>query len=210
MSRILLASLAVSSALLATGCPLAPGCGAYDGGGDRVYTRGTDMMIVCTNGGYSATIGSATHEGMVGSAGLTEGTTGAVVSSFTSIYAGVNAFDGDWTQQTLDTTALDHADAMCNDLATRSWWAEMALPEAQAFLLTDPETGARHVLSLCVDGTSNLAVDGEPSWAGSYSIQSGSLSISQFDGVVATYLTSQLNVGSDTWVIDENELPACK
>lgn len=207
MSRILLASLATASALLATGCPLAPGCGAYDGGGDRVYTRGADMMIVCTNGGYSATIGAASHEGMVGSAGLTEGSTGAVVSA----WDGVHAFgDGEWSQKVLDTTALDHADAMCGDLVTRDWWAEMALPEAQAFLLTDPETGARHVLSLCSDGSSILAVDNEPTLTGSYSMQAGELSISQFDGVLATYLTSQLNVGSDTWVILENELPACK
>jgi len=207
MSRILLASLAVSSALLATGCPLAPSCGAYDGGGDRVYTRGADLMIVCTNGGYSATVGTTTHEGMVGGAGLTEGESGAVISA----WDGTHAFgDRTWTQTTLDTTALDHADAMCGDLVTRGWWAEMALPEAQAFLLTDPETGARHVLSLCADGSSNLAVDGEPALVGSYSMQAGELSISQFDGVLATYLTSQLDVGSDTWVILENERPACK
>ena len=210
-TRLLLAAAFATSTSLLAGCPLAASCGAYDGGGDQVYTRGADMMIVCTNGGYSATLGTRTQEGIVGAAGLTDGPTGGVISSFTVVDASASAFgDGAWTSVTLDQTALDHADVMCSDLATRSWWALSALPAPVSFLFVEPDTSIAHVLALCPDGSATLTVDGLPAQVGSYSAVAGQLYISQFDGMPATDLVSQLSIGGDVWVIDEPVVTSCK
>jgi len=47
------------ASLLLSGC-----CGAYDGGGDHVYARnGSEMLILCGNGGFVANLTSSTIEG---------------------------------------------------------------------------------------------------------------------------------------------------
>jgi hypothetical protein len=124
---------------LLPGCPLAPSCGAYTGGGDQVYQRGADSLIVCANGGYAATVGTTSMEGLYSDAGVgTIGATGAfafqLVQGDDGSVTGLG--DGAWTPVTLDETALDHADVQCSDVSTRSWWGPASaahLPVATAF-----------------------------------------------------------------------------
>jgi hypothetical protein len=130
--------------LFLAGCP----CGAYTGAGDRVFARGTDSLILCENGGYSAMIGDQTIEGRyvehppssnpAGDASI--GTTGAHAFSVVMDETGTTMTtpglgDGAWTEVTLDKTALDHADTGCQAVESRTWWlgADDLLPVDTAF-----------------------------------------------------------------------------
>jgi hypothetical protein len=128
MRNVLLASILLATASLASGCL---GCGAYSGAGDRVYQRGTESMILCENGGFVANTTTASIEGKYqqdtsGQWFATTGDTGALATDITfqsdgSVEApqlGATA----WTEVQLDQTALDHADVQCKDLTMRSWW----------------------------------------------------------------------------------------
>ncbi len=132
--RTLLASILLGSiVMLAAGCPL--GCSGYTGAGDQVYARGTDQLILCTNGGYSAMVGSATLEGYFtenapGSTYLYVGTDGPTATQSFELAVATDGTatspqlgDGAWTEVSLDKTALDHADTICQGLETRTWWA---------------------------------------------------------------------------------------
>jgi hypothetical protein len=132
--RTVLAIVVLGSLTLTLpGCPVGV-CGAYQGGQDVVYARGSDQLIVCENGGYAADVAGTTHEGfytdnpagtaiaVVGIDGATsqhafdlskDGTDSAVIPQFGS---------GDWMLLSLDKTSLDHADVRCQDLETRAWW----------------------------------------------------------------------------------------
>jgi hypothetical protein len=49
--------------LVATPACIPFGCGGYSGGGDTVYARGNDQLILCENGGFVATSNGQTIEG---------------------------------------------------------------------------------------------------------------------------------------------------
>ncbi|HUS30289.1 MAG TPA: hypothetical protein VMZ53_17395 [Kofleriaceae bacterium] len=133
MRNVLLASAVAFAALLpATGC-VPFGCGAYEGADDRVYARNSsEMLIVCGNGGFVANLESQSIEGRIeyNSDGTAIGVKGDDASlAFDWIVGGDTATtpqlgDGAWTYQSLDQTALDHADVLCQDLETRTWWAQ--------------------------------------------------------------------------------------
>ena len=128
MRNVLFASLLLATASLASGCL---GCGGFSGGGDRVYQRGTESMILCENGGFVANTTTASIEGKYqqdtsGDWFATRGDNGDLATSLTfeadgSVSApqlGATA----WTEVQLDATALDHANVQCQDLETRAWW----------------------------------------------------------------------------------------
>jgi len=121
------ALLASAVMVLASGCL----CGAYNGAGDKVYSRGDESMILCGNGGFVANLTAGSVEGrfMQDAAGAwlaTRGDDGQLAFDFS--YAADGSLDapqlGDaaWAPKLLDQTALDHADVQCSDLETRTWW----------------------------------------------------------------------------------------
>ena len=128
--RTLLASSLLFGLLatLATGCS----CGAFSGGGDSVYSRNSDQLILCENGGFVAKLQSQTIEGrytpsQTGTGGTAvRGDTGAIAFTLTENPDGTattTELGGDaWIHMNLSTTDLDHADVMCSDLLTRAWW----------------------------------------------------------------------------------------
>ena len=133
MRNFLFAALLATTAILpSTGC-LIGGCGAYDGAGDRVYARESEMLIVCSNGGFVANLQSQSIEGRIeyNSDGTAIGVKGDDASLAFDWIVGADGGastpqlgDGAWAQQDLDQTALDHADVLCQDLTTRAWWAQ--------------------------------------------------------------------------------------
>lgn len=127
MRNALLASAVMVSLLGSAGCE----CGAFNGGGDRVYSRGAESMILCENGGFVANLATGSVEGRVmqdasGRWFATEGDNGQLAFDFS--YAAGGSLDAPqlgptaWTPKAMDATALDHADVQCADLETRSWW----------------------------------------------------------------------------------------
>lgn len=121
------ALLASAVMVLASGCL----CGAYNGAGDKVYSRGSESMILCENGGFVANLTSGSVEGrfMEDASGqwfATKGDDGQLAFDFS--YATDGSLDAPqlgttaWTPKTMDQTSLDHADVQCTDLETRSWW----------------------------------------------------------------------------------------
>lgn len=208
MNRLLLLAVALSASISAVGC-VPFGCGAYQGASDMVYQRGSDMMIVCGNGGYSATLGAATKEGRAGGSALTDGPTGRIASDLATdrTTGALTAFGGAWTAVTLDQTALDHADTLCTDLETRAWWNATALPvdtkfarTAGGFATLDECIAAQQAggypasascqdeLDLCADGSVIETLGGSTSPVhGTYTASIGELFISNFIGQ-ATYM----------------------
>lgn len=134
MRNLLLASLAAASALLANGC-VPFGCGDFDGGGNRAYERGSEMLLLCDNGGFVASLETSMLEGRhvlgTDAQGLTitvgtKGDDGAVAFELADNYDGTSSApqlgEGAWTYVALDQTALDHANILCEDLELRDWW----------------------------------------------------------------------------------------
>jgi hypothetical protein len=132
--RTLLASLLLGSLIVTTaGCPM--GCSAFQGSSDKVYARGQDQLILCENGGYTVDLASGTQEGFytenaAGTAVAFTGTDGATAAHAFDLSVGndgsamIPQFGATaWTEVNLDQVALDHADARCRDLETRTWWA---------------------------------------------------------------------------------------
>lgn len=124
MKTPLLASLVM---VLASGCL----CGAYNGAGDKVYSRGTESMILCSNGGFVANLSSGSVEGrfMQDASGAwmaVRGDNGDLAFDFS--YATDGSLDAPqlgsdaWAPKSLNKTELDHADVQCTDLETRTWW----------------------------------------------------------------------------------------
>ena len=133
--RTVLAAIAVAPLLLLLpGCPMA--CG-YEGQGDRTFRRGADSMILCTNGGYAATLSTGILEGRY----TAELVTGGEVFHATVGPGGATAFTltahgdgtasapelGDlaWEEVQLDQIQLDYAHLQCQDLETREWWTAL-------------------------------------------------------------------------------------
>jgi hypothetical protein len=134
MRNVLLASLAAFAALLpASGC-VPFGCGGFEGSNDRVYARNdsAEMLIMCGNGGFVANLQTTSIEGRIeyNTDGTAIGVKGEDSSlAFDWIQNGDSADtpqlgSGTWTFQNLDKVALDHADVLCQDLVTRTWWAQ--------------------------------------------------------------------------------------
>ena len=130
-ARLALAAAVLASVLPATGCIL--GCGAYDGASDRVYARtSNEMLIMCGNGGFVANLQTTTLEDRMeynadGTAIGVKGDDSSLAFDWVVTTDGGSTpqlGDTAWTQQSLDKTALDHADVMCKDLETRTWWTQ--------------------------------------------------------------------------------------
>jgi hypothetical protein len=130
MRLFLLASL-LASTLATPGCAL-PGCGAFEGGGNRAYERSSEMLLLCENGGFVATLDASMLEGRYTTAsdtGVVTGTRGedsALAFELTDLGDGTamapELGDAAWTAVTLDKVAADHSNVLCNDLTTRGWW----------------------------------------------------------------------------------------
>jgi len=112
------------------------GCSAYSGGGDVIYARGQDQLILCENTGFVATINGATIEGKYsenapGSSVTdvgTEGDNGKLAFDLTVASDGTATApelgSGAWTEvsTSMNQVELDHADILCKDLVNRAWW----------------------------------------------------------------------------------------
>lgn len=132
------AALAPLAALAATALCL-PGCLAcgFDGQGDRTFVRGADSMILCTNGGFAATLSTGIVEGRYTAepaagapAGVvfraTVGPSGAAAFTLTAHGDGTATApelgDRAWQEVQLGEVDLDHAHLQCLDVESRAWW----------------------------------------------------------------------------------------
>jgi hypothetical protein len=122
--------IATLAAALASVTLAACGCSVYQGAGDRVYQRGMESMILCTNDGFVTNLTAQTIEGRYTYDGtMTVATRG---DNHQTAFTLTDHADGTatapelgvlaWERVTLDQTALDHAHVQCNDLETRAWW----------------------------------------------------------------------------------------
>src|SRR5678815_2554352 len=100
-------------------------CDGYSGDGNKVYQRGgTEMLILCENGGFVANLQSSTLEGryMESSPGAgfgVNGTDGQLAFDLMKQADGTATTpqlgDTPWTEMQLDMVALDHANVQCTD-----------------------------------------------------------------------------------------------
>ncbi|CAN5417092.1 hypothetical protein BH11MYX1_BH11MYX1_20890 [soil metagenome] len=121
-------------------------CGGYTGGGDQVLARGSDMLILCDNGGFYATVTNGPTAGVVEGrfatdvAGIATGDRGdtghpaftrtwngdgtaTTQAGGASELEGPGIGNGAWTLNGLNQVELDHANIMCTALESRSWWS---------------------------------------------------------------------------------------
>ena len=129
MRNVIVASFLSALVLAQAGCLT---CGAFDGGGNKVYQRNNaEMLILCDNGGFVATLTDRMVEGIYldnldGTGMATNGEDGLLAfdarintdATLSTPQLGETA----WTQMNLDATALDHSDVLCQDLQYRGWW----------------------------------------------------------------------------------------
>jgi hypothetical protein len=128
MRHSMLVAAALAAVTLLPSCIF--GCGAYSGDGDRAYQRGSESMIICTNGGFVANLASGGVEGRYTFDGTVTTATreaGALVAFRLTDFSDGTATAPElgplaWEKQNLDKTDLDHADIQCADLETRPWW----------------------------------------------------------------------------------------
>lgn len=130
MRNVLLASLALVSAIVAnTGC-VPFGCGSFEGGSNRAFERGSEMILLCENGGFVASLETEMVEGRYDAAATsvlaTRGEDGRLAFELVENGDGTASAstlgDGAWTAVVLDTVAADHSNVLCNDLEVRAWW----------------------------------------------------------------------------------------
>jgi hypothetical protein len=115
------------------------GCSAYAGGGDTVFQRGAESLILCENGGFVANVTAGAIEGHYHAqapAGTTytgfgtRGDNGQLAFDLTENPDGTaittELGDAPWTNMTasMNQVELDHANIQCTDLVNRSWWAQ--------------------------------------------------------------------------------------
>jgi hypothetical protein len=137
MRNVLLATLAALSALVANSGCVPFGCGGFEGGGNRAFERSSEMILLCENGGFVATLETTMVEGRytdsVGFVTATKGEDNTLAFELADNYDGTSHAaqlgDGLWTTVPLDTVAADHANVLCNDLALRGWWTSPASRE---------------------------------------------------------------------------------
>ncbi|HEY5927185.1 MAG TPA: hypothetical protein VIV11_36105 [Kofleriaceae bacterium] len=133
MRNVVVASLLVMLVLTQTGCPGPFGCGGFEGTNNRVYQRNdTEMLILCDNGGFVATLADRMVEGVYadnydGTGSALNGEDGALafdVHQNADYTLSTPQLGGaSWTQMNLSPTALDHSDVLCQDLQYRAWWS---------------------------------------------------------------------------------------
>jgi hypothetical protein len=117
--------------LLMPGC-IPFGCGGYSGGGDTVYARGSDQLVLCENGGFVATSNGQTIEGKL-ETDTSATTLGIEGDDNTTVFtldgtSGDSTVDtdglgaGEWDYVNENQVGLDHANTLCTDLTNRAWW----------------------------------------------------------------------------------------
>src|SRR5580698_311905 len=125
MRTLLALAFMAASSLSLTGCPL--GCGGYSGGGDQVYVRGNDVLILCANGAFVEQLsGQPEVDGMTEDEGgspdnIIEGmvddtaTVAFTLSqdSTTSTATAPELGSGAFTLETLGTVELSYANLNC-------------------------------------------------------------------------------------------------
>jgi hypothetical protein len=133
------------AALLPAALTLASGCGCgWEGRGDTMYrSTAGDSVMLCANGGFSATVKTGDIEGVFEWSDEIRGEnpeTGARVFSMVTDANGATTspeLGTGWAVATLDQVELDHAHVLCSDLETRAWWGtantSAFLPKAAAF-----------------------------------------------------------------------------
>ena len=199
-------SLAIA-ALLPAALTLASGCGcSWEGRGDTMYrSTAGDSVMLCANGGFSATVKNADLEGVFEWSDQIRAEnpeTGARMFSMVTDANGATTspeLGTGWSVATLDQVELDHAHVMCSDLETRAWWSTANttafLPKAAAFKTVASGfasvaacreaqvAGAYPEAALCEDellacpsGTVTLN-RGQARTVGSYDAQFGKLSV---------------------------------
>lgn len=126
MRNTLLAAVAALALLPNAGCL----CGGFEGGGNQAYERNSEMMLICENGGFVASLTETMIEGRferTGAGGIgRRGEDGQIAFELvvnsdgkaTTTQLGETA----WTAADLDMVALDHANVLCTDLEHRAWW----------------------------------------------------------------------------------------
>lgn len=117
--RTLLASIALASSLLASGCF---GCGAWDGEDDTMLKAANgDAILVCGNGGFSAML--ANGDFVEGWATTNYDELGNISYSYIVGETG-QPFEvaGTFEERDMDQVERDHANVLCVDLTTRDWW----------------------------------------------------------------------------------------
>ena len=130
MRNVLLASLVALSAVVANSGCVPFGCGGFEGAGNRAYEQDSKMVLLCTNGGFVATLDDSMIEGRytgdTTDITATRGADGQFAFQILDNSDGTalieDLSEGMWTSVALDTVAADHANVLCNDLTARSWW----------------------------------------------------------------------------------------
>jgi hypothetical protein len=125
MKRLALILVSLSATLMPGCIPF--GCGGYSGGGDTVYARGNDQLVLCENGGFVATSNGATIEGKLETDLGIEGDDNSTVftldgTSGDSTVDTAGLGSGEWDYVNENQVGLDHANTLCTDLTTRAWW----------------------------------------------------------------------------------------
>jgi hypothetical protein len=129
MRNAVLASVLVLVAINTTGCLR---CGAFSGGGNKVYQRNNaEMLVLCDNGGFVARLTDRTIEGLYldngdGTGLANNGPDGELAfdthANSDATLSTPQLGESPWLQMNLDATALDHSDVLCQDLVNRDWW----------------------------------------------------------------------------------------
>ena len=186
-----------------TGC----WCGSFGGAGDGFYTRGSETLTTCAEGGFVMNRASGLIEGVFGqpaadgSVPFEDGATGARVSTFVILDDGsvMTPELGEEPWQPLVYTSLaerDHANIPCTDLQHRPWWGTpaMRVPVDTAFSIPNdppvpggepcsrggPTPSCNIELDLCAGGQLAVGRDGGTS-SGGFTINFGVVSGSWFD-----------------------------
>jgi hypothetical protein len=132
MRNVLLASLAALSAVVANaGCLLPLGCGGFEGGGNRAFERNSEMLLLCENGGFVASLETSMLEGRyVDNTGMvvgTKGEDGSIAFELSDNSDGTSTApqlgSTAWTSVELDYVAADHSNVLCKELEARAWWS---------------------------------------------------------------------------------------
>lgn len=126
MRNALIAASLLAGLVAGSGCI---GC-SLGGGGNQVYERESEMLILCDNGGFVAVLGDTMVEGLYsqesGIAIATKGEDGQVAFELTDNGDGTSSAPQlgatAWTAMPFDELELDKSNVLCDDLQFRSWW----------------------------------------------------------------------------------------
>lgn len=140
----LLAALAALSAVVANSGCVPFGCGDFDGAGNRAYERNSEMLLLCENGGFVASLETSMLEGRYIDGERITGTKGEdgklafeLADNADGTFTAPQLGDGAWTYVPLDTVAADHANILCEDLTARAWWTNPVVASPLAAMRTE-------------------------------------------------------------------------